>query len=235
MKRLATLLPLLLDLVVPTAGYFLLHALGMDDVWALTVAGSAAGVTTAVNSVRRRRVDLLGALVCAELVLSVGLALVTDSPRLVLARAALYLAIGGGALLASSAAGRPITYPAAEPMATKGDPVRARAYAAVWDRSAEFRRIHVRLSSFVGIGMLAYAALRLVIVFTVSSVADAVWAQEVPGIVLLAGALGLIRLQVPKLRRIVDAEEAALSSGDLAPDAVGTDDRARLTRNADSR
>lgn len=122
--------------------------------WALTVAGSVAGVTTAVNSVRRRRVDLLGALVCAELVLSVGLALATDSPRLVLARAALYLAIGGGALLASSAAGRPITYPAAEPMATKGDPVRARTYAAVW-------------------------------------------AQEVPGIVLLAGALGLYASRCP--------------------------------------
>ncbi|GAA2157804.1 VC0807 family protein [Actinomadura napierensis] len=235
MKRLATLLPLLLDLVVPTAGYFLLHALGMDDVWALTVAGSAAGVTTVVNSVRRRRVDLLGALVCAELVLSVVLALATDNPRLVLARAAFYLAIGGAALLASSAAGRPITYPAAEPMATKGDPVRARAYAATWDRSAEFRRIHTRLSSFVGIGMLAYAALRLVIIFTASSVADAVWAQEVPGIILLAGALILIRLQVPKLRRIVDAQQAALASGDQDPHAADTDGQARLARNGDNR
>ncbi|HEU5023435.1 MAG TPA: hypothetical protein VFV01_00800 [Spirillospora sp.] len=46
MKRPTTLLPLLLDLVAPTTGYFLLHALGMDDLWALTAAGSAAGLTT---------------------------------------------------------------------------------------------------------------------------------------------------------------------------------------------
>ena len=44
MKRLITLLPILLDLVVPTGGYFVLHALGVADVWALTVAGSAAAI-----------------------------------------------------------------------------------------------------------------------------------------------------------------------------------------------
>jgi hypothetical protein len=39
-----TLLPTLLDLVIPTAGYFLLHWAGLPDVWALTIAGSATGV-----------------------------------------------------------------------------------------------------------------------------------------------------------------------------------------------
>jgi hypothetical protein len=109
---------------------------------------------------------------------------------------------------ASGVTGRPLTYTAAEPMATKGDPDRARAYATVWDHSAQFRRIHVRLSAAIGVGMLAYAALRLVIIYAVDSVAEAVWAQEIPGIVLIVGALVLIRSQVPKLSRIVDAEQA---------------------------
>ena len=54
-SRLRALLPTLLDLVIPTAGYFLLHWAGLPDVWALTIAGSATGVNAIVNSVRRRR------------------------------------------------------------------------------------------------------------------------------------------------------------------------------------
>jgi hypothetical protein len=36
--------------------------------------------------------------------------------------------------------------------------------------------------------------------------------QEVPGILLIALVLVLIRLRVPRLRRIVDAEQAALAA-----------------------
>jgi hypothetical protein len=219
-RRLTTLLPLLLDLVVPTVGYFLLHALGLSDVWALTVAGSAAGVMAIVNSIRLRHIDLLGVLVCAELALSVALAVVTDDPRLVLARAAFYLAVGGVVLLVSGFAGRPITYTAAEPMATKGDPARARAYATVWERSPAFRSIHVRLSVVIGLGMLAYAVLRIVIIYTASSIAEAVWVQEIPGLILIVGAVVLIRTQVPKLRKLVDAEQARLAAGCTEPPPV---------------
>jgi hypothetical protein len=100
-----------------------------------------------------------------------------------------------------------MTYPSAKPMATKGDPVRARAYTAAWDNSPEFRSIHIRLSVVIGTLMIGYAILRLVIIFTASSVAEAVWAQELPGLVLLIAVFGLIRLNVPKLSRIVDAEQ----------------------------
>lgn len=211
MRRITAFVPILLDLVVPTLGYFVLHVLGMSDVWALTVAGSVAALTTIVNTVRTRKIDLIGALVVAELAASVALAAYTDNPKLVLARAALYLAIGGAVLVWSGLAGRPLTYPGARPMATKGNPERSRAYTAVWDSSAEFRRIHVRLSVTIGLLMIAYAALRLIIIFAAHSVAEAVWAQEIPGIVLLVAVLVMIRLHVPKLARIVDAEQERLA------------------------
>ena len=72
------LLPAALDLVVPTVGYFALHAAGMSDVWALTLAGSATAVVAVVHTVQRRQVDALGLLVAAELALSVALAAATD-------------------------------------------------------------------------------------------------------------------------------------------------------------
>ena len=126
--RLRALLPILLDLVIPTAGYFLLHWAGLSDVWALTVAGSATAVNAAVTTVRRGRLDALGLLVVAEIAVSVALAASTGDPRLVLARPAVYLAVAGVVNLISCVAGRPLSYTGAAPMATKGDPQRAVAY-----------------------------------------------------------------------------------------------------------
>jgi hypothetical protein len=215
MRRLSAFVPLLVDFVIPAFGYFVLHGLGMSDVWALTAAGSASAVVACINTVRSRRVDLFGVLVAAELAASIALAVWTHDPRLVLARTALYLVIGGAVFAWSGASGQPITYPSARPMATKGDPVRGQAYTAAWENSAEFRGIHVRLSVAFGVLMIAYAVLRLAIIFTASSVAHAVWAQELPGIVLLVALLGLIRLNVPKLERIVDAEQEPLATPDF--------------------
>jgi glucose uptake protein GlcU len=215
MRRLAAFVPVLLDFGVPAFGYFVLHLLGMSDVWALTVAGSATAMVTVVSTVRARKLDLVGILVAAELAASIALAVWTHDARLVLARTAIYLVVLGAVLAWSGASGRPMSYPSARPMATKGDPVRALAYTAVWQNSAEFRGIHVRLSVTIGLLMIAYAVLRLAIICTASSVAQAVWAQEIPGVVMLVGVFGLIRLNVPNLRRIVDAEQERLADAGL--------------------
>jgi hypothetical protein len=211
-QRLTPFLPAIIDLVAPTAGYYLMCTLGVAGVWALTIAGSAAGLTTLGNSVRRRRLDALGALVVTELALSVALAAATHNPRLILARASLYLAAGGVFALATCLAGRPATYAASKPMATKGDPELTRAYAAAWDNSAEMRRIHTQLTAAIGTAVLIYAALRLVIIFEASSVSQAVWAAELPAIVLIVFCVVVIRLRVPALTRIVLAEKARFAA-----------------------
>ena len=140
-SRWRALLPTLLDLVIPTAGYFLLHWAGLSDVWALTIAGSATGVNALVHTIRRGRLDILGLLVVAEIAVSVVLVVVTADPRLILVRPAVYLAVAGLVNLVSCFAGRPLTYTASTPMATKGDPERAVAYERAWHHSSELRRI----------------------------------------------------------------------------------------------
>jgi hypothetical protein len=209
--RLRALLPILLDLVIPTAGYFLLHGAGLSQVWALTVAGSATAVNAAVTTVRRGRLDALGLLVVAEIGVSVALAASTGDPRLVLARPAVYLAVAGLVNLISCVAGRPLSYTAATPMATKGDPQRAVAYARAWHHSPELRAIHRQLTAGIGLAMIVYAVVRVLIVYSFST-GTALVVQEVPGLVLLALVVALIRLRVPRLRRIVDAEQAALTT-----------------------
>jgi hypothetical protein len=79
-SRWRVLLPTLLDLVIPTAGYFLLHGAGLADIWALTIAGAATAVNAAVTAVRRGRLDALGLLIAAEIAVSVALVVVTEDP-----------------------------------------------------------------------------------------------------------------------------------------------------------
>jgi hypothetical protein len=207
-SRRPTLLPILLDLLIPTAGYFVLHWAGLPDVWALTIAGSATALNAALNTVRRGRLDALGLLIVAEIAVSVALVASTDDPRLILARPAVYLAVAGVVNLVSCFAGRPLSYTASTPMATKGDPQRAVAYERAWHHSAELRAIHRQLTAGIGVAMLLYAVLRVLIVYSFPT-ATAVLAQELPGLVLLALVVALIRSRVPRLRRIVDAEQAA--------------------------
>jgi hypothetical protein len=209
--RLRTLLPTLLDLLIPTVGYFLLHWAGLADVWALTIAGSATAVNALVTTIRRGRLDALGLLIVAEIAVSVALAASTGDPRLVLARPAAYLAVAGAVNLISCVAGRPLSYTAATPMATNGDPERALAYARAWHHSPELRAIHRHLTAGIGLAMIAYAILRVLIVYSFPT-GTALLVQEVPGLVLLALVVVLIRRRVPRLRRIVDAEQAALAA-----------------------
>jgi hypothetical protein len=206
-----------------------LHTIGVADVWALTLAGSAAGVTTVANSLRRGRLDALGVLVVVELALSVALAVGTHNPRLVLARTSLYLAAGGVFVLASCFARRPATYASSKPMATKGDPELTQAYTAAWDNSTEMRRIHTQLTAGIGIAFLIYAGIRLMIIFAASSVSQAVWAQEVPGVLLIVFCVVLIRRRVPALTRIVLAEKARLAAAHSPGGrALGQDSSAAL-------
>src|SRR4029453_4131175 len=178
-SRWQALLPTLLDLVIPTAGYFLLHWAGLADIWALTTPAAATPHTAAVPTIRGGRLDALGLLVVAEIAVSIALTVITEDPRLLLARPAVYLAVAGVVNLLSCVAGRPPSYTppalvagrplsstAATPMATKGEPERALAYERAWHHSPELRRIHRQLTAGIGVALVAYAVIRVLIVYS---------------------------------------------------------------------
>jgi hypothetical protein len=103
-------------------------------------------------------------------------------------------------------------------MATKGDPQRALAYERAWHHSPELRAIHRQLTAAIGLAMIVYAILRVVIVYSFST-GTAVLGQEFPGLMLIALVVALIRRRVPRLRRIVDTEQAALPADHATPGA----------------
>lgn len=205
-SKLRAAAPLLADIVIPVAGYYLLHALGLDDFWALTVSGLATGLNAVVNTIRRRRLDGLGLLVVIELALSIALLFTTRDPRIVLIKPSFYIAVGGLYALVSCFAGRPLVYYSAMPFATRGDVKRLDAYELSWAGSPAFRRIMRTLTVVWAAAFLVDAVVRVVIVyhFGPDQVNRSLLLSQVPSIVLFLAAIVTTRLRVRSLRRIVE-------------------------------
>jgi hypothetical protein len=207
------LLPYALDIVVPLVSYATLRALGVGTFWALVVSGLLTAVTTAVNTIRRRRLDRLGALVLFEVALGVVLDFVIRDPRLMLARGSLYLAIGALWMLVNAFTTRPLTVDAAKPMAAKHGARATAAYEWCAANSRPFLGIHRALSLVWSAAFLAYAVLRVVIIYSASSVDQSIWLNEIPGIV--AVGIGLLASAIAG-RRLAGLVETRLAESDAA-------------------
>jgi hypothetical protein len=197
----AMFLPVLLDVIVPIGGYFLLHALGLNAFWALTIAGAGTGAVTVVNTVRRRRLDGIGLLVVLEVALSVALLFLTRDPRVLLLKPAFYTAVGGLFALSTCVAGKPLVYEAGKPFASKGDPRRLAAYDEAWLTSARFRRVLTEVTVGWGIGFLLVSAATVAVVlnFPPSQVSSSFALSQLPSIVVFIGLIAFTRLRMRAL------------------------------------
>jgi hypothetical protein len=207
-------LPYLLDFIVPLVAFYALTAAGLSSFWSLTIGGALTGVTSVVNTIRRRKLDGLGLLVIAEIGLGLVLIATTRDPRLVLARSSLYLALAGIWVLASAVLRRPVTINTSKAFAARSDGQQGIA-AVDWlaATSAPFLRIHRWLSALWGGMFLLYAVARVVIIYH-TSVARAVSISEIPGIIaigicLIASRQAGKRLEALANERIRQADASA--------------------------
>jgi hypothetical protein len=174
------LFPYLIDVVGPFIAYAIVHWLGAPAFWALTAGGLVAGTSTAINTVRRRGLDAVGTLVVLEIGVSLGLTLLVHDERLILVRPSFYTLVAAVYLIYTAAIGKPLTFEAARPIATKGDPSRNASYDRAWATSAEFRRTHAMVTTGFGIALIADSILRVVIVYTTASIDRSMWLSNVP-------------------------------------------------------
>jgi hypothetical protein len=208
-------LPYLLDFIVPLVAFYALTAAGVSSFWSLTIGGALTGVTSVVNTVRRRRLDGLGLLVIAEIALSLVLIATTRDPRLVLARSSLYLALAGIWVLASAVIRRPVTISTSKGFAAKDNGADG-ILAVDWltANSEPFMLIHRRLSALWGVMFLGYAVVRVVIIYH-TTVARAVSVTEIPGIIAIGICLIASRQAGKRLEALV--KERLRVSGGRAP------------------
>lgn len=187
---LAAVRPLLVDVGIPVAGYYLLtKGLHVDTVRALVLTSIPPAVSAVWTAIRSRRLNALAALMLVVNVVGVAAGAMTGDPRLMLAKDGAVSSAIGIAILLSAALGRPLMSNAVMPIATRGDADRIAAWkrlaGGTSPRSAAFRRAETGFSLVWGTALLVECAVRVVLAYTLP-VSTVVGLQTV----ILAAAIG---------------------------------------------
>src|SRR5215471_4243461 len=98
------------DVAAPLVAYKLLRSAGLATVTALLLSGVFPAVGVTIGVIRHRRLDVVGALVLAGIVVGTVLGLVSHSARLVLVEGSVPTAVFGVACLGSLWARHPLMF-----------------------------------------------------------------------------------------------------------------------------
>jgi len=205
------------DVAGPLLAYNLLRSAGFSTVSALVLSGvfPAAGVTIGIAA--HRRVDALGVLVLASIVVGAVLGLVSHNARLVLDEGSVVTGVFGVICLGSLATPKPLMYRLAVEF-TGPDSPQGQEFAGLW-QYPEFRRVFRVITVVWGIGYLAEATARVIIVQNTSAGTALAVSKVMPyavAAVLTAWTIGYGRHQKRKGEQLA-AAAAAAGPGDRKP------------------
>jgi len=156
-----------LDIAVPLAAYSLLRRAGLSTVTALLLSGVFPAVAVTVGIIRHRRLDVVGALVLAGIVVGSVLGLISHNARLLLMEGSVPTAIFGLGCLGSLRARQPLMFSFALEFAGP-DTAQGREMTRLWQYDG-YRRVFRTITVVWGAGFLVEAALRTVVVAETST------------------------------------------------------------------
>jgi hypothetical protein len=162
-----SLAPLILDVGVPLASYYLLHAgLGLSIMVSLIVSSAVPAIRVASGLLGTGRLNVLAGLMLVMNMAGIGASVASSNLLAVVAKASAVSGVCAIAILLSAALGRPLTSEFLKPCLTGGSAART----AAWDRLSfacpRFRRMEIRLSVIWGTALLADGYARLIGAFT---------------------------------------------------------------------
>ena len=155
------------DIAAPLAAYFVLRSVGLTAVEALLISGVFPALKAGVGALRKRRLDVVGALVLAGILVGTVLGLVFHSPRLLLIEGSVPTAVFGVACLGSIRARRPLMFSFALEFIGP-DTSQGREMVQLWEYEG-YRRVFRTITAVWGYGFLFEAALRVLIVYSTST------------------------------------------------------------------
>lgn len=158
---------LILELVVPLAGFYGLRALGASTWLALSAGALLTAPWILYGAIRSRRLEVTAVFTLSLMLAGALVSLVTGDPRLLLVRDSWIGALLGLWILASVPTQRPfIMFTSRAVVVAKVGEAGAKAWEARWDQEADFRR-HIRiLTAIWGAVFLADALVRVVLAYT---------------------------------------------------------------------
>jgi intracellular septation protein A len=156
------------DVAAPLVAYKLLRSAGLSGVTSLVLSGVFPAIPVSIDAIRHRRVEVVGVLVLAGILVGTVLGLVSHSTRLVLIEGSVPTGVLGLAFLGSLLARQPLMFTFAREF-TGPDTAKGREMTMLWQTFEGFRRIFRIMTVVWGVGFLIEAALRVVIVFNTST------------------------------------------------------------------
>jgi hypothetical protein len=179
------------DIAGPLVAYWLLRSNGLSAVTSLVLSGVFPAVGVAINFIRDHRIDTIGVLVLAGIVVGTVLGLLSGNARLVLVEGSVPTAVFGVLCLGSLWSGTPLMYRFASEFIGVDTP-RGREFQALSQNTGPvgqgFRHVFRVMTIVWSIGFLAEAVARVVIVELTSTGTAFAISKVMPYVV--AGVLG---------------------------------------------
>ncbi|MBV9844095.1 MAG: hypothetical protein JOZ47_03335 [Kutzneria sp.] len=195
-----------LEIGLSIGGYYLLRAVGVGVFWALMTPAVAVAAVVVTVTVRRRRIDLIGLAVLAEIAATITLSLVTQNPRVAALREVAYVFIAGVFCLLTLLYRTPLTHVSASSVATFGDPRREKAFDYAWRTVPRYRAWQRLLTASLGLIMIATTVIRALILFSTpdAQIAHAIDVSNALSLVMIVALVltAVVLIQVP--RKIIE-------------------------------
>jgi hypothetical protein len=181
--------PVVLDVAVPLASYYILHAAGCGVVESLVLASVLPAARSVIGLVRSRTVNALAMLIVTVNLASMGLSLATGSPRLMLLKDSGVTSVIGISVLVSALAGKPLMTAGMRPFLVRDSATRAAAFDRLLATSDRFRRLEKLFSLTWAAVFLIECGIRAALVF-ILPVGTMVWLSTV--LMVVAVAVGIV-------------------------------------------
>jgi intracellular septation protein A len=155
------------DVAGPLAAYHVLRSAGLTAVTALLLSGVFPAMGVTIGAIRHRRLDVIGAVVLAGIILGTVLGLLSHNARLVLVQGSVPTAVFGVACLGSLWTQRPLMFSFALEVIGP-DTAKGQEMTLFWQHEG-FRHSFRVITAVWGVAFFLEAALRVVIVYNTST------------------------------------------------------------------
>jgi hypothetical protein len=209
---------LVFDLAGPLLAYSLLRSGGMSTVAALIISGIFPALGIAVGALVDRRLDIIGVVVLAGLVVGTVAGLISNNARLYLVEGAVPSLVFALACLGSLRGSKPLIYRFAVELLGPDTP-KGRDVAGAW-RHPGFRRAFQVITAAWGVAYLVEVAARLAVVETTSTGIALLFSKLVPYVFALglsAWTLVYGEHQKKKAEQLAAAEDPGTSEAPSPP------------------
>lgn len=154
------------DIGGPIAVYYLLHGFGVSNLVALGAGAAVPALSATWSLITRRRADGVTLFMLVTMAVSLLASVIAGDPRFLLAKDGFITGLWGLWFLASLRARRPAAFVFARPLLEGRKMYAARDWDALWEAEPRFRRIWQVSSVLWAAGLLADAAARVVMAYT---------------------------------------------------------------------